>query len=127
MAARSPHGSPAGVSAFGAAASGYVESVDDIQGERALDTRIECPRCVAAGIVTSSGYATHVICMPDLHPPFRCLATHGALSEDELVAAGVDPRLLRKWIATARRETPASTARSVDRSLEALIRRKQSV
>lgn len=71
--------------------------MDDIQRERATDTHIECPKCLAAGIVTASGYATRIICMPDLRPPFRCLATHGGLSQDDLVAAGIDPRLLLRW------------------------------
>ena len=71
--------------------------MDDIQRERAADTHIECPKCLAAGIVTASGYATRIVCMPELDPPYRCLATHGGLSQDDLVAAGIDPRMLLRW------------------------------
>jgi hypothetical protein len=70
--------------------------MEDIDGEQAVDTRVECPKCRAEGIVTPSGYVTRIIYMPELHPPFRCLAAHGALSREDLTAAGIDPRLLPK-------------------------------
>lgn len=70
--------------------------MEDIDGERAVDTRVECPKCVVAGIVTPSGYVTRLIYMPELNPPFRCLAAHGGLSEADLISAGLDPRLLQQ-------------------------------
>lgn len=78
--------------------------MDEIHGQRAVDTHIECPRCLAEGIVTASGHATRIICMPGLRPPFRCPATHGGLSQDDLVAAGIDPGVLHEWIEFARGE-----------------------
>lgn len=87
--------------------------MDVIQNERATDTHIECPRCLAAGIVTASGYATRIILMPDLRPPFRCLAAHGGLSVEDLVIAGVDPRLLQNWMERAGIETGASLGTGV--------------
>lgn len=81
--------------------------MDDIQRERAADTHIECPKCLAAGIVSASGYATRIICMPDLEPPFRCLAVHGGVTRDDLVSAGIDPRLLLRWSEIARGGTPS--------------------
>lgn len=83
--------------------------MDDIQNQRAADTHIECPRCLSAGIVSASGYATRIICMPELDPPFRCLATHGGLSEQDLVAAGIDPRLLQRWLQIARDGVPQAS------------------
>lgn len=70
--------------------------MDDIDGQRANTTQIECPLCHAEGVVTSGGYAARLIYQPDLDPPFRCLAAHGALSHDDLVTAGVDPRLVER-------------------------------
>ncbi len=70
--------------------------MDDIDREQTFNTQIECPRCVAELIVTDSGYATRLMYMPQLEPPFRCLAVHGGMSEEELVEAGVDRQLLRK-------------------------------
>lgn len=70
--------------------------MDDIDREQTFNTQIECPRCVSEGIVSNSGYAARLMYMPQLDPPYRCLAVHGGLSEGDIVDAGVDRRLLQK-------------------------------
>ena len=120
--------------------------MDSVQGERTVDTHIECPTCVTEGIVTASGYATRLMWMPDLDPPFRCLAAHGGITEKALESAGVDPRLLKHWTGRTQVgsgdgqdagassdgdsswvEAPHTQDPSVDRSVDAVIRRTRGL
>jgi hypothetical protein len=62
--------------------------------ERTHETRIECPRCIVEGIVSASGDASTLMYVPHRDPAFRCLAAHGDLTEQDLVDAGVDRRVV---------------------------------
>jgi hypothetical protein len=99
--------------------AGYKETMDDIHGMRSVDTRMECP---------------------------RCLATHGGLSQEDLAAAGIDPGSLQKWTGLAGGQadeaqdagassdgdaswvdSPLTQDPGVDRSVDAVIQRTQGL
>lgn len=60
-------------------------------GQEAYDTHIECPKCHADGLVTTSGYVPTLLFFTSLEPHFHCTGIHGAISDAELLAYGVDP------------------------------------
>jgi hypothetical protein len=78
--------------------------METIDSQDSSSTQIECPACLAAGVVSASGYAARLVWMPALRPPYRCLAGHGGFSKEDLAAAGVDAALIVPGIDEESRE-----------------------